>query len=370
LAVLLWLASSVWKLPKLQALLVLVLMVPGCARHVQDDSEAVFRARLKQGTQLQRFAQEQAGADAFAQRSLLVDAREEFLLAALLRPGNIETARQITAITRSLRQLGTEIDRQRDEEKQRRETLAEMIGRLEKLTLRQDRLGEQSRQALRSPPVPSGEQANLPEPLVTSEQLLTQGNLKRLAAPLSAEQRAVREAAASILDSISLQQDTLRQRLNRAYGAIDKLPTTEVDPVVDLLAATVAAQDQALANLAPAQLRWPQANTALHTAAGQMQQALDALRSLQPPETNDEDETMASQNAGDDDENMDGLESEAPDNRSAPVSPGDFREALALRSLPIPNYTSAEILAEEAANQQKRAQRNARRAGAKVEKNW
>ena len=62
--------------------------------------------------------------------------------------------------------------------------------------------------------------------------------------------------------------------------------------------------------------------------------------------------------------------SESEDNQPQPVSAGDFQEALSLRSLPIPDYTSAEIMAEEAANQQKRARRKAARAGAKVEKNW
>ena len=56
--------------------------------------------------------------------------------------------------------------------------------------------------------------------------------------------------------------------------------------------------------------------------------------------------------------------------KSQPASAGDFQAALSLRSLPMPNYTSAEILAEEAANQQKRARQKAARAGAKVEKNW
>jgi exonuclease VII small subunit len=180
----------------------------------------------------------------------------------------------------------------------------------------------------------------------------------------------VREGTASVLDRITLQQDTLRQLLTRAYGDTGRLPATEVDPVVDLLAGTVAAQDEALASLARGAVVWPRANTALHTAAGRMQQALDALRSLQPPTTDDEDDTMASRNVGDYDEHIDGLDSESQDNRSQPVSPGDFQEALSLRSLPIPDYTSAEIMAEEAANQQKRARRKAVRAGAKVEKNW
>ena len=369
LAVVLWLASSPLKLPKMRNLILLALLAPGCAQGIEEDGEAAFRARFKQGSELLRFAQEQSDADAFAERSLLVDAREEFLRAALLRPGHIETARRITTITRRLGELETVIEEQRAEEKQQREKLADSIGRLEKLSVRQELLSQRSRQVLRRP-VPTGEEANIPEYLATTGQFLSQEEQNRLATPVLTEQRAVREGTASILGSITLQQDTLRQLLTRAYGDIGRLPATEVDPVVDLLAGTMVAQDQALASLAPKAVRWPQANTALHTAAGRMQQALDALRSLQPPATDEEDDTMASRNVGDYDENMDGLESESQDNRSQPVSPGDFQEALSLRSLPIPDYTSAEIMAEEAANQQKRARRKAARAGAKVEKNW
>jgi Ca-activated chloride channel family protein len=369
LAVMLWLASSPLKLPRMRNLIIfLVLLAPGCAQRVEEDVEVAFRARYKQGSALLRFSQEQADADASAERSLLVDAREEFLRAALLRPGDIETARRITLITRRLRELEKVIEQQRAEERQRREKLAETIQRLEKLTVRQQRLSQRSRRVLRRRPAPSGEEANLPEPMVTTEQLQEKQN--RLAQPISTDQRAVREGTASVLDNVTLQQDTLRQLLSRAYGDIGRLPATEVDPVVDLLQGTVAAQDEALANLAPEAVRWPRANTALHTAAGRMQQALDALRSLQPPTTNEEDATRASQDIGDNDEQMDELESESQDNRSQPVSPGDFQEALSLRSLPIPDYTSAEILAEEAANQQKRARRKAARAGAKAEKNW
>ena len=368
LAVVLWLASSSWKLPKTRNLILLALLLPpGCAPRVDDDGEAAFRATFKQGSELLTSAQEQSDADAFAERSLLVDAREEFLRAALLRPGDIETARQITTITRRLHEVETVIEQQRAEEEQQREKLAETIRRLEKLTVRQKRLSERSQRILRRRPVPSGEQANLPESYVTEE--LLQKELD-LAPPVSTEQQAVREGTANVLNSITLQRDTLRQVLMQAYGDTDRLPPTEVDPVVDLLAATVAAQDQALANLAPDAVNWPRANTALHTAAGRMQQALDALRSLQPPKTDEDDDAMASRSMDDYDENMDGLESESQDSRSQPVSPGDFQEALSLRSLPIPDYTSAEIMAEEAANQEKRARRKAARAGAKVEKNW
>lgn len=365
LAVAMCLASSSRRLPKMRHLILLVLLVPGCGPRFEEDSAAAFRARIKQGGELLSFAQEQSDADASAERSLLDDAREEFLCAALLRPGHIETARQITTITRRLRELEALLEQQRTEQKQRREKLAETIGRLQKLTGRQKRLAQRSLRILSNRAVPSGAEANNPELSVTA-----QSKLDRLAPPVVTEQQSVREETANVLDSVTLQRDTLREILTRAYGNVSSLPATEVDPVVDLLAGTVAAQNEALANLAPDTVQWPRANTALHTAAGRMQQALEALRSLQPPATDEEDDAMASRNAGDLDENMDGLESDSQDKRSQPVSPGDFQDSLALRSLPIPDYTSADIMAEEAANQQKRARRKAARAGAKVEKNW
>jgi hypothetical protein len=174
-------------------------------------------------------------------------------------------------------------------------------------------------------------------------------NDRRLARPISTEQKTVREATASVLETVTFQQNTVRQLLTQAYGDTGKPPPTELDPAADLLAGAVASQQQALASLVPESVRWPQANTAFHTAAGRMQQALEALRSQQPPAKDQKDNTMPSRNDSD---------------------YGDFQAALALRSLPVPNYTSAEIMAEESANQQKRARQKAARAGAKVEKNW
>jgi Ca-activated chloride channel family protein len=370
-SVALWLVSSPLQLRALRMLFLFTLLLSSCAQPVEKDGEVAFRAKFKQGSELLKFAQEQSGVDPSAERSLLVDAREEFLRAALLRPGHIETARRLTTITQRLRELEKVIEQQRAEEERRREKLAETIQRLQKLTMRQQRLSQGSRRVLRRRPVLSQEQRNYPEPPVSTEQLPPQEELNQLAPSISAEQQTVREATASVLDSITIQRDTLREILTRAYGNIGRLPATEVDPVVDHLAATLAAQEQALADLAPGAVRWPRANTALHTAAGRMQQALDALRSLQPPTTDEEDEKMASRNKGvADDDDLEGLDSEAQDNKSQPASPGDFQEALSLTLLPIPNYTSAEIMAEEAANQQKRSRRKAARAGAKVEKNW
>ncbi|HYW78011.1 MAG TPA: hypothetical protein VE890_00475, partial [Thermoguttaceae bacterium] len=370
LAAVLWLASSPSRLPKASSLILLALLLPGCAQQVDENGETQFRARSRQGCELLSFAREQADVDALAERSLLVDAREEFLRAALLRPGHVATARQITTITRQLRDLETLIEQQRADEKQRREKLGETIRRLETLVVRQKRLSEQSRDVLSRRPEPTGADVNNPQYYDSTEEFLPQEELDQLAPPVRAEQQTVQERTESVLDSIKFQQETLRQILTQAYGNIGRQPATEIDPVVDLLAGAVAAQEQAAANLAPGAVRWPKANTALHTAAGQIEQALDAISSLQPPATDEDDNPMASRSAGDYDEDMDGLESESQDSASQPVSPGDFQEALSLQSLPIPDYTSAEIMAEEAANQQKRARQKAARAGAKVEKNW
>jgi hypothetical protein len=365
-----WLASSAGRLPKIRGFALLALVVAGCAARDDVDVEADFRARFKQGTELLAFAHEQSGSDASAEHSLLVDAREEFLRAALLQPGHIDTARRITTITGRLGELEAVIAQQRAEQRQRDEKLSETIQRLQKLTERQEQLARHSRRALRSRPAPSGEEANLPGPEWANEPFPMDDELDHLAAPIRTQQRAVRKATASVLDRIALQQQSLRQLLTRAYGEIGRLPETEVDPIADLLAETVAAQDEALANLAPAAVTWPRANTALHVAAGRMRQALDDLRGLQPPTADDQDDSMPPRNVGDDDENLDGPDDQARNKGSQTVSPGDFQQALSLRSLPIPDYTSAQIMAEEAANQQKRARRKAARAGAQVEKNW
>jgi hypothetical protein len=371
LAILLWLASTSiasrsLRVPMTGSLLLLAMLLPGCSPRIEDDGDVAYRARFTQGSELLKFAHEQTGTDPFAERSLLVDAREEFLRAALLRHGDIETAQQITTITRRLRDLETVIEQHRAEEEKRGERLADLIQQLQKLAGRQERLARRSQRILSRRPVPSGEYANLPE----TGEFLTERQLNRLAPPIATEQRAVREGTESVIKSVTMQRDTLREILTRAYGDIARLPATEIDPIVDLLAETVDAQEQTLANLVPGSVNLPRANTALHTAAGRMQQALDTLRGLQPPKTDEEADAMASRNAGAIDADMEELDSDGQNNAAQPISPGDFQEALSLQSLPIPDYTSSEIMAEEAANQQKRARRKAARAGARVEKNW
>ena len=375
LAVVLWLAASLGRMPAARSLLVLLLLLQGCSRPADDGGEAVFQAKLKQGGELFQHAQEQSGIDVPGSRALMLDAREAFLRAGLLRPGDVETARQVIVVTHRLRELDAAIEKQLAAEKKRGESLTELVERLEKLTVRQVRLSQQSRQLLRRRLIPSA--ADLSSSSDNDNDMSddkandnSKNNGRRLARPAAAEQQAVREGTTHLLDTVIFQQKTLRQLLAHATGDTGKTLETELDPVADLLSGAVAAQHEALAHLVPGSVQWPQVNSAFHTAAGRMQQALEELRSQLPPSQDEKNNGMPSANDNEYDEDMEEPNSDAGAKKSKPLSPGDFATALSLRSLPVPNYTSAEIMAEESANQQKRAKQKAARAGAKVEKNW
>jgi len=138
-------------------------------------------------------------------------------------------------------------------------------------------------------------------------------------------------------------------------------PPTEFDEAVSLLAAATEAQRQALADMGGDTPQWPQVNSSFHAAAGRMKMALDAL-SKQGAQGQDDD--------GDDDGEKEWSESDQPGTQTMPAQSGQFKTALDNQSLPSPNYTSDEILAGEAANQEQRVKQKSSRSGAKVEKNW
>jgi len=103
---------------------------------------------------------------------------------------------------------------------------------------------------------------------------------------------------------------------------------------------------------------------------------LETRLSQLPPPPNDQQPQQSDEGEPDDDmdgewdEDMEWDESEMPSDMSMPISAQSFKTALENRALPSPNYTAEEILMQEAANQEQRAQQRASRAGAKVEKNW
>ena len=165
LSVVLWLVSSPVRLPAARNLILLALLLPGCAGRVEEGGDAAFRARFQRGGELLQYAQEQSGAEPVAQRSILLEAREEFLRAALLRRGDLETARHITAITRRLRELEVVIEKQRVEEEKRNEELVQDHRTTPESHGAPERLSQQSQQILRRyPPPPQSQQvlASLP----------------------------------------------------------------------------------------------------------------------------------------------------------------------------------------------------------------
>ncbi|MCC6354166.1 MAG: VWA domain-containing protein [Verrucomicrobiae bacterium] len=375
LAVGLWIASSSPALSGIRRWAALALLLHGCARQAEDAAEVLHQEKFKRGGELLQFAREQTAIDPPGARSLLLDAREQFLRAALLRPGDAGAARQITAITRQLEELDVEIEKHRVAEGKRGAQLGEIIGQLEGLAVSQARLAQQSARWLGHRVAPPS--ADLSESGASVNEIEYQdtdvgrrNSDRRLASATAKEQRHVQEGTAGLLEEVASQQKTLRELLARAYGDSGRPHATELDPAADLLSEAVAAQGQALASLAPESIRWPQANSALHVAAGRMQQAAEVLRGQQPPSEKKDNSAMPPMGDSGYDEDMDGTDFEGAAVAPKPVSAGDFRAALELRSLPIPNLTSAEVMAEEAANQQKRARQKAARAGARVEKNW
>ena len=257
LAVALWLAASPWRLAGGTQLAAACPAVAGLRpASGRRGRQAAFQAKFQQGGELLQHAQEQSAVDLSAARSLLLDAREAFLRAALLRPGDIETARQITAVTRRLREVEAAIEKQRAEDKKRREDLAKIIERL--------------REAHRAPgtPFPAEFATAAPPPRPAQggpEQQQRQRqrderrhrNREQQQRPPSGSARrhgtagrAAKEPPAS-WRAVTSSRTRCANCSRGPTATPSKPPPTELDPAADLLAGAVAAQQQALASLAP-----------------------------------------------------------------------------------------------------------------------
>lgn len=378
-ALALWLAASPWNWAALRCLLPLLplfLLLPGCGPRVDAAADRAYRTNFQQGSELLSHAKEQSGLDLTAARGLLLEARESFLRAALLRPGDLESAREIAGASRLLRDWDTALETQRAAETKRQEKLGELVRRLEHLTQRQTRLSLQSAEVLARRLVPAdadlANSSDADNEIREDEPLAGGREDRRFAAAAASEQQALHAGTASLADQVVQQRTALRQFLARAYGTTAREPPTELDSPATLLNGALEAQQQALSSLPPRTISWPKANTSFHRATGQMREALEALRALLPPVKDQDENARPPSQDNEGDAGGDSQEQGSADGnqKTAPASPGDFRAGLELQALPVPNYTPAEILAEESANQQQRARRKAARAGAKVEKNW
>lgn len=346
------LALLLWLLPMNKQLFA-ALLLAGCSPDLQT-LEKEYEQAFQTGRELWAAAQEPAESDPRNALFTLQKAQAAFLKAALIRPGDRPAAEQIAGITAQIRAVEETVREQEEAEKDLQQKLKEAIKQLEQLVQRENTLSQKSRQLLRRRPRASAKQK------------------AQAVEPARLEQTDVKTKTGEVTQTVTESQKLIRKMLSAAFSDGDRASPTEYDKPMRLLNEAQAAQTTALDNLKPNGVNWPKANTAFRSATRQMQKALQILS-----DQNSGQDSQQSSNLPEDydmewdfDENMEWSESDMPSDLSMPMQSGSFKTSLESRSLPMPNYTAEEILMEEAANMEKRAQQQSSRAGAKVEKNW
>ena len=346
------LALLLWILP-LNKRLLAVLVLTGCSPEFHT-LEKEYEQAFETGRELWAQAQVPNKNDPHTALFSLKEARAAFLQAALIHPGDRPAAEQIAGVTAQIRTIEKTVREQGKAEQDLQQRLQEATIKLQKLTQRENTLSQNSQQMLRQrPPVPAEETAKAVEPART-------------------EQGAIKTETSDVTDTISEAQQLIRKMLAAAFTDSNTVPSTEFDEPLRLLTEAQKAQQTALQNLQPEGWSWPKANAAFRTAARYMHEALQLLSDQNQRQDAASDSEM-SENSNMDwdfDEETDWTESDIMSDMSMPMQAGSFKSALESRSLPTPNYTAEEILMEEAANMEQRAQQQSSRAGAQVEKNW
>lgn len=347
------LALLLWLFPLYRRLLPVLaaLLIAGCSPHVQP-LEKDFTKHMETGRARWTEAQAPLQTDPRAALTVLLEAREEFLRAALILPGSEQAAQQIAGVSAQIRMAEQAVKNQEKAEEDLQQKLKEAVEQLKELTKRQTALSWQSQQLLKKrPPAAPEEQASA-------------------AQPAREEQMDVGTGTGKVLDVVIGIQDIIQKMMAAAYGKDETPPPTEFDKPVHKLSAARTEQQTAVEHLNPDSVRWPQANSSFFTAARRMQEALALLADQSRGGNPDQESQEGDQSNRDFEENAEWDESSQESNLSMPMSSQDFKTALENQSLPTPNYTAEEILQEEAANMEQRAQQKSSRAGASVEKNW
>lgn len=326
-------------------------LITGCSPDRPEENPQ-YTEHLQSGTAMWTDAQPLIETDPRAALPALLQARENFLLAAMTRPGDQPAARQIAGVSAQIRLIEQQIQKQEEAEEGLQEKLRAAIEKLQELTRQENSLADQSRQLLRKrPPAPAEEKT------AAAEKILPQ-------------QTDINTGTAEVQQMVQEVQQVVQKMLAAAYGENEAPPPTEFDAAIEHLKQARSAQDSAAASLQPETLQWPNASSSLMIAGRKMQ---EALQQLSDQNANQNTEPSSDENDFSDwefDEDMEWSESDLSSDMSMPMSSQNFKTALESRALPVPNYTAEEVLAEEAANQEQRAQKKAERAGAGVEKNW
>lgn len=344
------LALILWLLPLNRRLFpaLALLLLAGCAPQRPGIDEEMAQGRAKWTE-----AQKTIEADPGTALSILFEARKEFLQAAMIQPGNVEIARQIAGVTRQIRAAEKAVEEQAQAEQDLQQQLQEAVEKLRLLVPRETTLSETSRRLLRTHPPVSAE------------------NKAAAVQPALDEQNDIHTLTAEVFDTVSSVQKVVRKMLEKVYGDTDAPPPTEFDDAAQELDAAQQSQLNAVSNLKPESVSWTLANSSFHSATRHMQEALNMLD--QNTSQNSQDGEEGSEEEGDDwefEEDMEWSESDMAGDMSMPMESGEFKSDLSNQALPTPNYTSDDILMEEAANMESRAQQKSKSSGAKVEKNW
>jgi len=329
----------------------ILLLLCSCTPN-SDQSDAEYRSCFEQGRSSWAAAQMAAENSLQAGLAMLLESREFFLRAALLKPGDRPAAEQIAGVTAQMRELEKRVAESQQAGADLQQRLAQAVELLRELTEKEAQLSAQAQQLMRRrPPPPSSEKQGVAD-------------------AVSSGQRHVTDGTQAVRQMVALMQATVRKMLAKAFDEEKKAAVTEFDEAVVLLDFACVAQQLIAEALAPDKTEWERAAPALLTAVRRMQEALEILsdQSRANAESQEPD-------AGDPDdwEYAEDQEWSAADEAAAlsmPIQSQSFNSALNSRNLPLPNYSVAEIMAEEQENQLKRDQQNSARAGARVEKNW
>lgn len=329
----------------------LLALLYGCAPQ-PNLAEAEYQQRFQAGRIAWSEAQSAVESSAPLGLELLSAARENFLMAAICKPGDLPVASQIAGVSAQMRELEARLAEKQGEDEEAQQRLQQAIEVLRELTQKEEELSAQGQRLLRRrPPVPQSEKQAAAVTLRHAQCEITGGTRK-------------------VLQIVTTVQAQIQKMLGAAFGMQEKPLATELDPAVLLLRSAELAQEKIETELAPDRTNWDNASVSLMNAARGLREALEILTDQSKANTKNEDSGQDAADDGEFEEEMEWSESSDPAALSIPLRSQSFNSALNSKYMPTPNYTVEEIMAEEQANQLKRDQQNAARAGAKVEKNW
>jgi len=324
------------------------LLIASCTP-VHHPTDIDHAAMTNAGYELWSTAQESLQSDPPACLLLLSAARNDYLRAALLRPGDETTAQHIAGITRQIHSVEATLRERQQKEEDLQQRISSAIEQLRELERRQTKLSLQGQRLLRKRP------------------RLTQPEGEDAAAPALTEQADVQRGTSEVRTVLCDVRSTIQGALAMAFAQKESPAPTEFDAPINALNAAQHGQRTALSRLTPSAVNWTDAHSSMVKASRQMREALRMLSE----QTHGQEQPQDGGDDGEFSDEMEWSESEAGESTySMPMSSQEFKTALENRDLPSPNYTAEDILSQEEANQEKRTRQKAGRSGAGVEKNW